>query len=55
MVSPLSSVGGVAVEQERPIKIEPKTQGGPGQQESCDPMAQRTYPEQLRREPMTDK
>ncbi|XP_045551917.1 lethal(3)malignant brain tumor-like protein 1 isoform X2 [Salmo salar] len=51
---PLSTVGGVAVDQERPIKTVPKTQGGPGQQESCYPVAQRTYPEQLRREPMTD-
>ncbi|CAB1329426.1 unnamed protein product [Coregonus sp. 'balchen'] len=55
VLCPLSSVGGVAVDQERPITTEPKTQGGPGKQESCDPMAQRTYPEQLRREPMTDK
>uniref|UniRef100_A0A8C8ES26 SAM domain-containing protein n=1 Tax=Oncorhynchus tshawytscha TaxID=74940 RepID=A0A8C8ES26_ONCTS len=51
---PLSTVGGVAVDQERPIKTVPKTQGGTGQQESCYPVAQRTYPEQLRREPMTD-
>ncbi|XP_067097004.1 lethal(3)malignant brain tumor-like protein 1 [Osmerus mordax] len=59
-VLPHSSVQGSAVEQlhDRPIKTEPEVQGflgGAVRREGCEPLMQRTYPAELRREPMTEK
>ncbi len=52
--APVCSVRGAAVEPERFVPVKPEVQVGPGQQ-SHDPRAQRTYAEELRREPITDK
>lgn len=52
--SPVVSVRGAAVEPERFVSVKPEVQAGLGQQ-SHDPSAQRTYTEELRREPITDK
>lgn len=54
VVAPLISVRGVAVESEHFIPVKPEVQAGAGQQ-NHDPRAQRTYLEELRRDPNTDK
>lgn len=50
----VGSVRGAAVEPERLVPVKPEVQVGPGQQ-NHDPRAQRTYTEELRREPIIDK
>ncbi|TKS77313.1 Lethal(3)malignant brain tumor-like protein 1 [Collichthys lucidus] len=52
--APVVPVRGAAVEPERFVPVKPEVQVGPGQQ-NHDPRAQRTYTEELRREPITDK
>ncbi|XP_019112290.1 lethal(3)malignant brain tumor-like protein 1 [Larimichthys crocea] len=52
--APVVPVRGAAVEPERFVSVKPEVQVGPGQQKH-DPRAQRTYTEELRREPITDK
>uniref|UniRef100_A0A3Q1I6W1 Lethal(3)malignant brain tumor-like protein 1 n=1 Tax=Anabas testudineus TaxID=64144 RepID=A0A3Q1I6W1_ANATE len=54
VLAPVGSVRGAAVEPERMVPVKPEVQIGPGQQ-NHDPRAQRTYTEELRREPITDK
>lgn len=54
VAAPVISVRGVAVESERFVSVKPDVQTGPGQQ-NHDVRAQRTYLEELRREPNTDK
>lgn len=54
VAAPLVSVRGVAVEPERFVSVKPEVQVGAGQQ-NHEPRAQRTYSEELRREPITDK
>ena len=52
--APVVSVRGAAVQPERVVQAKPEVQVGPAQQ-NHDPRAQRTYTEELRREPITDK
>ncbi|XP_029291750.1 lethal(3)malignant brain tumor-like protein 1 isoform X2 [Cottoperca gobio] len=53
--APVGSVRGAAVEPERFVPVvKHEVQVGPGQQ-NYDPRAQRSYAEELRREPFTDK
>ncbi|XP_068191902.1 lethal(3)malignant brain tumor-like protein 1 isoform X2 [Antennarius striatus] len=52
--TPVVSVRAAALEPERFVSVKPEVQVGPGQQ-NHDPRAQRTYTEELRREPITDK
>lgn len=56
VTAPLVSIRGPSVDSERAIqaKAEVQVHIGPGQQNN-EPRAQRTYPEELRREPITDK
>lgn len=54
MSAPVGPVRGAAVEPERMVPVKPEVQVVPGQQ-NHDPRAQRTYTEELRREPITDK
>lgn len=52
--APASSGRGVALEPERLVPIKAEVQVDPGQQ-NHNPRAQRTYTEELRRDPITDK
>ncbi len=52
--APVICVRGAAVEPERFVTVKPEVQIGLGLQ-NHDPSAQRTYTEELRREPITDK
>jgi len=52
--APVGSVRGAVAEPERSVPVKPEVQVGLGQQ-TCDARAQRTYKEELRREPITDK
>lgn len=52
--APVGSVRGAAEEPERFVPVKPEVQVGPGQQ-NHDPRAQRTYAEELRREPIADR
>ncbi|XP_056895940.1 lethal(3)malignant brain tumor-like protein 1 isoform X2 [Takifugu flavidus] len=54
VAAPVISVRGVAVESERFVSVKADVQAGPGQQ-NHDPKAPRTYLEELRRDPTTDK
>lgn len=54
VAAPVISVRGVAVESERFVSVKPEVQAGAGQQ-NHDPRAQRTFLEELRRDPNTDK
>lgn len=54
VAAPVISVRGVAVEAERFLSVKAEVQAGAGQQ-NHDPRAQRTYVEELRRDPNTDK
>lgn len=48
------SVRGVAVEPERFVSVKPEVQVGAGQP-NLNPRAPRTYSDELRRDPITDK
>lgn len=52
--APVVSVRGVAVESERFVSVKPEVQASVGQQ-NHDPRAQRTFLEELRRDPNTEK
>lgn len=54
MLAPAISARGAAVEPERFVPVKPEIQVTVGQH-NHDPRAQRTYTEELRREPITEK
>lgn len=54
MAAPVVSVRGVAVESERLVSVKSEVRAGAGPQ-NHDPRAPRTYLEELRRDPNTDK
>lgn len=54
VAAPLVSGRGVAVESERLVSVKPEVQAGAGPQ-NHDPRAPRTYLEEFRRDPNTDK
>lgn len=51
---PVGAVRAAAVEPERLVPVKPEVQVGPEQQ-NHDPRAQRSYVEELRRDPVLDK
>ncbi|XP_072223619.1 lethal(3)malignant brain tumor-like protein 1 [Leuresthes tenuis] len=52
--APVGFVRAAAVEPERLVPVKPEVQFGPGQQ-NHDPRTQRSYADELRRDPITDK